>query len=153
MRMRFRTDGWHYADLKAAGETIESYFREDDPWRTDPEVRKCWDETPKAEPGDVWRILWKSDAIAGYAICCPGCRKVHHWTTARNCANKITNSYTDSKTGEVKTYESCIHSGNGSCWNWSGSAEENNLSATPSLQVTADDCKWHGYITNGDIHN
>ncbi len=153
MKMRFRTDGWHYADLKAAGETFESHYLETDPWRTDPVIQKYWAETPKAEPGDVWRIHWYhrdendvqlDDWIAGYAICCIGCSRVHCWTTALNCAQKT-------KEG------SCVHSeAHGSCWSWSGSAEEGTLTASPSLQVVADRCPWHcgwhGYIQAGDIH-
>lgn len=152
MKMRFRTDGWHYADLKVTGMTFEQYYGAR--VATD-EARKYWDETPKAEPGDVWRIHWHhhvdgkqvDDWIAGYAICCPGCSRVHNWTTALNCATSR---------GEGK----CVHNSDrpyGSCWNWTGSAEEGTLSATPSLQVVKERCEWgcgwHGYITNGDLHN
>jgi hypothetical protein len=160
VRMRFRMDSWHYADLKVAM-TWEQYT---DGWSSSPteEDKRYWDETPKAEPGDVWRIHWShhdpidgpqiDDRIAGYAICCIGCGHVHAWTTAGNCNQKIQCSYKDSNTGLDVPYTSCVHSGLTSCWNWTGSAEEGTLTATPSLQVTQDECKWHGYITNGDIH-
>lgn len=157
MKMRFRSDGWHYADLKARGMTFEEYHSWG-PWME--EDKKYWDDCPKAEPGDVWRIFWGGEnrdenRVAGYAICCPGCGHVHNWTTAGNCNSKIPASYVDSKTGGIVQYQTCVHSGISSCWNWSGSAEEGTLTGTPSLQVTASDpeCHWHGYITNGDLHN
>ena len=155
MKMRFRTDGWHFADKKAAGESFEDQCAPSDPWLAlDSEARKTWNETPKAEPGDVWRIHWKHDDgngnqiddwIAGYAICCIGCGRVHNWTGARNCPQKITKEWG----------ESCIHRENhSSCWDWSGSAEEGTLTASPSLQVIADnpgECAWHGYIIQGNV--
>jgi len=155
VRMRFRTDGWHYADLKASGETFENYYPESDPWRTDPIVKKYWDDTPKAEPGDVWRIFWYhrgsdgeyiDDRIAGYAICCIGCGRVHNWINARHCSQPVQKDWG----------ESCVHRENyTSCWTWSGSAEEGTLTASPSLQVLQgpdQPCGWHGYIQDGDIH-
>jgi hypothetical protein len=157
MKMRFRTDGWHFADLKNFGYTLETYHS----WGPiSDEDRKEWDAVPKAEPGDVWRIHWHHNegepegAIAGYAICCPGCGHIHSWTTAGNCNQKVQRSYVDTKTGQMVNYESCVHSGVSSCWNWSGSAEEGTLTAAPSLQVTHSDpdCHWHGFIQNGDIH-
>ena len=162
--MRFRTDGWHYADLKAAGETFETYYPETDPWR-DPEVKRCWDETPKAERGDVWRIYWFhrgpyggqiDDWLAGYAICCIGCGRVHTWTNALNCAPKLRKSFVDTA-GKRQEYDTCVHQENhSSCWTWSGSAEAGTLHASPSLQVVAERCPWrcgwHGFIERGDIH-
>lgn len=153
--MRFRTDGWHYADLKAHGWTAETYFAH----RTiTEEEKKEWDDCPKAEPGDVWRIRWHSHGgdgpIAGYAICCIGCGHVHAWTTASNCNLKFQTNWRDDK-GVDHPYWTCPHSGTGSCWEWSGSAEEGTLTAKPSLQVIAinpGDCNWHGYIENGDVH-
>src|ERR1700730_456512 len=99
MKMRFRTDGWHYANLKARGMTWEEYGScfTDEADRA--EAKKSWDETPKAEPGDVWRIHWHHNEgepegpVAGYAICCPGCGHVHNWVTASNCNQKIKSSY------------------------------------------------------------
>lgn len=156
-KMRFRTDGWHHADLKIVDESFDSMYG--DTFTGCPEddaiARRTWAETPKAEPGDVWRIFWYhhdgpdgeqiNDRIAGYAICCPGCRRVHNWTCARNCASRIPGG-------------TCSHSGTGSCWNWTGSAEEGTLTCTPSLQVLLHEvepggCDWHGYITQGDLHN
>lgn len=158
VRMRFRTDGSHYADLKANGWTFEGdgekcYGK----CFTDPkeyeEAKNCWDGTPKAEPGDVWRLHWggKDGAIAGYAICCPGCGHVHSWVRATNCSQSVHKSWTD-KDGIEHPYTSCVHEGVGSCWDWSGSAEEGTLTAAPSLLVQQDDCHWHGFIQGGDIH-
>lgn len=160
MKMRFRTDGWHYAGLKAAGETFENHYQPEHFSGVNADKYEVWkkhfDDTPKAEPGDVWRIHWAAPIdqpdrkdIAGYAICCIGCGKVHHWTTARNCSQTV-----DKPWGK-----SCAHvEARGSCWQWSGSAEDNNLTASPSLQVTEHEtepggCNFHGHLENGDLHH
>lgn len=142
--MRFRTDSWYIADKKAAGMEHHAWICE----------LEQWNETPKAEPGDVWRIHWHGGPIAGYAICCIGCRRVHAWTTALNCAQRFQQFHKDSE-GKDIPYWTCPHQGTGSCWNWSGSAEEGTLTASPSLKVEPigeSPCDWHGYIQNGDIH-
>jgi hypothetical protein len=124
--MHFRTDGNHIADLKAQGIAYDEWY-----------ARALWDATPIAELGDTWRLTWYRryghGPIAGYAICCPLCRQVHYWTTARNCTNP------------------CPHQGNSSCWTWTGSAEENRLSASPSLYCVKEygGCGWHGFLTDG----
>lgn len=168
MRMRFRTDGWHYADLKAAGETFEQHYKREEFFGVNEgrydEWKAHWDATPKAEKGDVWRIFWAhhswcgqvDDWIAGYAICCIACGRVHAWTSALNCGQKVKRSYVDTD-GKRQEYETCVHQEqHGSCWTWSGSAEAGTLTATPSLQVVADKCPWkcgwHGFIQGGDIH-
>ena len=160
--MRFRTDGYHYAELKGLWDVkMQNDYRAK--FLTEEEA-KYWDSTPAAVPGDVWRIHWRVDdgaggsvdgPVAGYAICCPACKHVHQWTMAGNCNQSVTLTYKDS-TGADIPYRSCVHSGTGSCWSWSGSAEENNLTGSPSLQVInggSGDCKWHGFIQAGDIHN
>jgi hypothetical protein len=163
VRMRFRTDGWHYADLKAEGKDLGSWCVEG--MVPTEEEKKYWEVTQKAEPGDVWRIHWYhrdeddkqlDDWIAGYAICCIGCGRVHCWTSALNCGQRVQRSYVDTN-GNTVPYETCVHQeAHGSCWQWSGSAEEGTLTAAPSLQVVADRCPWkcgwHGFIQNGDIH-
>lgn len=114
-------------------------------FRTD----NSWDPNPRAEPGDMWRIFWHhevdgqqvDDHIAGYAICCPTCKHIHHWTSASNCSTRGTGG-------------SCSHQTElTSCWNWTGSAEEGTLSATPSLHCPKElgGCGWHGYLTNGEL--
>lgn len=157
--MRFRTDGWHYADLKANGWTWERYaacFDESDDVAA---IKREWDAIPPAQKGDVWRVFWYhdengqqvDDRIAGYAICCIVCGQVHAWTSAGNCSQKVKRSYVDSG-GKTVEYDSCAHSGVSSCWNWSGSAEEGTLTATPSLMVIpGHGCSYHGWIRNGEI--
>lgn len=168
MRMRFRTDGWHYADMKAAGETFEQHHRPDEFYGVNEGQYEVWkkffDDTPKAEPGDVWRIFYGhgvdgvqvDDWVAGYAICCIGCGRVHNWTSALNCGQKVKRAYQDTQ-GNRQEYETCIHQEqHTSCWSWTGDAEAGTLTAASSLQVVADRCPWHcgwhGFIQNGDIH-
>lgn len=131
MQMRFLTGGSHIADLKAAGETNGADFYE----------QALWDATPTAVPGDVWRVRWArtigtnaDGPIAGYAICCSLCLRVHWWTTALNCLPKP-----------------CPHEGVGSCWTWTGSAESNLLTASPSLHCLKEKggCGFHGWLQNG----
>jgi len=129
-QMHFRTDGSHWADLKA--QNLEWW----DLGLTDSKEREGFRRTPIALPGDTWRLSWYrlegKGPCAGYAICCPLCRKVHYWTTARNC-------------------KPCPHEGNSSCWTWSGSAETNRLTASPSLYCVKElgGCGWHGFLTDG----
>ncbi len=157
VKMRFRNDGWHYADLKANGWTLEKYHS----WgEITGEDRKEWDAVPPAERGDVWRVHWHGGGdgsvpgpIAGYAFCCPQCGHVHTATSSGNCGQKIQKTYKD-KDGKDVPFTTCTHSGVSSCWNWSGSAEDNVLTCTPSILVTEDKyepggCNWHGFLTNG----
>lgn len=123
-KMHFRTDGWHIADLKTKGEPYDDFYS-----------KALWDSIPPATPGDVWRVLWSTGPIAGYAIGCPLCTQIHAWTSALNCSNKT-------HTG------SCAHSGVGSCWTWTGCAEDGTLSANPSLYAVRA-CGWHGWLRNG----
>src|SRR5665213_3555856 len=142
MKMRFRKDGWHYADLKARGMTFEQYFSWEDSASVREQYKKEWDAVPKAEPGDVWRIHWShheppsgpqiDDWLAGYAICCIGCGRVHDWMSANNCSQKIQSSYKDSSTGLDVPYTTCVHQrDHTSCWAWTGSAEEGTLTGAP----------------------
>jgi len=152
VRMRFRTDGWHYADLKALGWTRERFFAE---YSQLPDYFNKFVETPPAQPGDVWRIHWYKEGgqgpLAGYAICCPKCGHVHNWTVAGNCSGKKhTIKYLGSD-GSERFYDICEHNGVGSCWTWTGSAEDNTLTASPSLQVTSPECGFHGWLENGEL--
>jgi hypothetical protein len=109
---------------------------------------------PIAQPGDTWRVQWSGGPMAGYAICCPGCKQVHHWCTANNCARDIPWTVVGSD-GQEYSGMKCQHEGVGSCWNWSGSAEDGTLTATPSLHCTKDlgGCGWHGFLTNGEMRS
>ena len=130
--MRFRTDAVLVAELKGLGKSFEDYLGR----FGDSELRELWDSTPPAEPGDTWRSTWYGTGnVAGYMICCPQCREVHRWTTANNCASKQPGG-------------SCSHSGLGSCWTWTGEAEQNTLTASPSLHASGA-CGWHGWLRNG----
>lgn len=118
-------------------------------FRTDGSFFEEGDTKPPPLPGDTWRIHWYNhvdgvqvnDQIAGYAICCPLCLKVHHWTTANNCP-RIAG-------------EGCAHEkAHTSCWTWTGSAEDGTLTASPSLySVEAlGGCGWHGWLHDGELH-
>ena len=122
-------------------------FRADSFW-FDPEYPR--DNRPGPEPGDTWRIHWYhqvdgvqvNNRLAGYAICCPLCKKVHNWTSANNCSQKRL----------LVSGQSCAHIDAGtSCWTWSGSAENNKLTASPSLHCDASvgGCGWHGHLIDG----
>lgn len=129
-RIRFRNDGWHLAEMKAEGRTADEIRK----WGYEQEWVEKFIEMPLPLPGDIWRVRWyKADGeegpIAGYAICCPRCLKVHAWTSALNC-------------------KPCPHQGKSSCWNWTGSAEDGTLSASPSLFASGA-CGWHGWLRNG----
>jgi hypothetical protein len=151
IRIHFRTGGWHYADLKARGWTAEKYAALFQDEKEQQETKAEFEKIPSAKPGDCWRVHWYAQQgngpVGGYALGCPKCGFVHVWITASNCAQKITRSYKDSE-GKDVTYQSCVHSGVGSCWNWSGSAEDGMLSASPSL-LASGACGWHGWLRNG----
>jgi hypothetical protein len=137
VRMKFREHGSHVADLKAQGR----YWT---PEATAVSL-EMWNSIAAAEPGDVFRIRWSvTDAVAGYAICCVRCKKVHYWTSALNCALRKP---------EGLGLGFCGHDGIGSCWVWTGSAEENNLTASPSLHsvLDRDGCGFHGWLQNGRL--
>jgi hypothetical protein len=131
VRIRFRADGCHYVQMRAKGTEWAEYFGVS---------REAYEALPPGEPGDIWRIRWYKEGggegpIAGYAIWCPECNDLHHWTTATNCAKGATGA--------------CVHSGIGSCWEWTGSAEDGTLTARPSLLCHS--CGFHGWLTNGSL--
>lgn len=143
-RIRFREDGiaaaeWHAAELR--GEPRVTCPCDDLECHLRPENYR---KVPPAEPGDCWRLTWHgSDAVSGYAICCPRCRLVHYWCSANNCGSKRP------LPGGGAT---CDHAGKASCWEWTGSAEAGTLTARPSLLATAPLlCGWHGWLTNGEL--
>ncbi len=142
-KMRFRTDSPHYAELAAKPDKARE-------WHGDqPERLAEILATPPPQPGDTWRIRWHSPdgqgPIAGYAICCPKCLEVHRWSSANNCTQGLINGV-------------CMHGRStdggrlGSCWQWSGNAESNALTASPSLWANGEGaCGWHGWLRNGEL--
>lgn len=142
--MNFRTDSEYYATckvfacnddgtLKATAEADLAFLSAED--------RAATLATDLPKPGDTWRLEWHSGPFAGYAICCPKCKRIHHWDSANNCADGVIN-------GICKHRRTEDGGQLGSCWVWSGSAEDNSLSAQPSLHVSLG-CGWHGWLTNG----
>jgi hypothetical protein len=165
MKMNFRTDGSHYADMKAHGWTFDgdgekAYGKCFTDEKDREEARASWEAVPPAQPGDVWRLVWggvgNEDKLAGYSICCPGCGHVHAWVRASNCHDgeiEIVDKYSDADGIHEYKYKQCVHQReHRSCWTWTGSPEDGTLTGAPSLLVQQDDCKWHGFIQNGDIH-
>lgn len=152
VKMRFRTDGWHYANLKTHGWTRERFVAE---MHHEPDYINTFEATPIAEPGDVWRMYWYKEngdrPLNGYAICCIKCGHVHLWGTAGNCQTDVQEVHYKDDAGNDKSYKSCVHkrTGTGSCWNWTGCAEDNTLDCKPSLLVTHSDCNFHGFLDNG----
>lgn len=155
VRMRFRDDSWWAAEAaarRARGipDPVCSCGRDDCHYK-----QEWWLKTPPARPGDTWRSRWAvtieekargmtEGPIAGYAIGCPTCLSVHAWTSALNCASRRSRP-------EHGGLVLCDHNGKGSCWNWTGSAEDHFLSASPSLWSVPDKggCGFHGFLTNG----
>lgn len=146
--MRFRTDSAFAATSKArlARGLTSNWHNADDPDLKDIEP---------ARPGDVWRTRWYAPEgaegpIAGYDIFCPNCYDLHCWTTATNCGTKRERTGTNSD-GTTFTFTACDHSGTGSCWQWTGSAEDNLLTAHPSLHCQKEfgGCGYHGWLQNG----
>jgi hypothetical protein len=138
VKMRFRTDQSYDYYIRALIETAENPL---DFVRDKNELKRIKKLEP-AKPGDTWRIKWHStDTVAGYIICCPKCLQLHHWTTANNCSKDVKDGI-------------CVHSRStdggelGSCWEWTGSAEENTLTASPSLHASGA-CGYHGWLRNG----
>lgn len=145
--MRLRTDDWWMAGFKRA---VFCGARPDP--RSIPPESGRWDgdligklDDPAFEPaqdGDAWEIRWHvaegRGLFAGYALTCPdtSCDEgVHLWTSAANCPSDDRGI--------------CGHSGKGSCWDWTGSVEAGDLSASPSLHAEGARCGWHGFLAEG----
>ncbi len=142
VQIRFRTDNCHYVQMRAKGTEWAEYLGI---------AREEYEALPPGQPGDIWRVHWhKQDGegpLAGYAIWCPKCNDLHHWTGATNCTFQATEHTYKKPDGSDGTYKVCGHSGTASCWGWSGSAEEGTLTARPSLLCHV--CGFHGWLTNG----
>lgn len=136
---------------------ISIRFRQDNPFvaaaRVDHLVRwgdveeEVWEATPPPCAGDVWSVYWATGTeegekrLAGYAICCPGCGRVHYWTTASNCSSAYSVEGGGVTCDHVERRESC--------WRWTGDAQEGTLSAVPSLLSRT--CGWHGHLVRGRL--
>jgi hypothetical protein len=144
--MRFRSDSWAAAeDVIRIARGERSHYLD----HLNPDDAALLRATPPVQPGDTWRVRWyapegREGPIAGYAIGCPTCGMVHAWTTANNCQAGRRAIGTTSITV-------CEHSGTGSCWQWSGSAEAGTLTASPSLHsvLALGGCGFHGFLTGG----
>lgn len=153
--IRFRTDSTGNAEdaaRLARGETVpECSCQEPDCPNTLERIRA----TPPAEPGDTWRLFFHHEGegdgpVAGYGICCPGCRQVHYWSSASNCEPKVQRTGRNPDGSEF-SYWTCEHrERRESCWTWTGSAEEGTLSAYASLYAKGA-CGWHGWLRNGEL--
>jgi hypothetical protein len=140
VKIRFRNDSPHYAELAGNPEKASEWYKDD------AETLAQISATPPAMPGDTWRLTWAGESdpapLAGYAICCPRCREIHYWTTANNCHEEEVDG--------LCAHERSTNGGRlGSCWQWSGSAEEGTLTASPSLQSLL--CGWHGWLRAGEL--
>lgn len=94
-----------------------------------------------AQPGDVWRVIGPEDQLLGYALTCPRAecdQGVHDWTHAYDC-------------GYWPDRECKAGPGRTSCWEWTGSPEAGDLTASPSLHCVAErgGCGFHGWLKNG----
>jgi hypothetical protein len=157
--MHRRTDSWHEAGYKRAillGARVDP--RIDGP----PHWDQRWLDMVNdgnfavAEPGDVWQarvdshlsgvttsysddVTWP---IGGYVLVCPleRCQfGAHLWTHASDCPGRSGGT--------------CKRGGADSCWRWSGSIEDGDLTAEPSLYIPAvrGGCGWHGYLIHGEM--
>lgn len=163
MALRLRQDAhWWQAGAKRAillGARPDP--RKDDSKNWDPlYLRELNDPTfEEAKPGDVWRLVIDPDyeagkgrtyswlpkdgwILGGYAIWCPkeDCNEgVHWWSHATDCKGMY---------GEPCKYGE--RPGQSSCWLWTGSVEEGNLTAEPSLFASGS-CGWHGFLRQGEM--
>lgn len=122
--------------------------------RWDPDFLAWIDTHDAALVGDVWEVRRgqvnghlahshngdRDWAVGGYALVCPveSCTYgVHSWTHAFDCPARETFG------GRCKRGE-----GRQSCWDWTGSVEDHDLTADPSLQVLKA-CLFHGHLRQG----
>ena len=96
-------------------------------------------------PGDPCRRNYREDhldwPIVGYALTCPqpACATgVHAWDHAHECK---------------ACPGGCQKGPDRGCWDWSGSAYDNTLTANPSLHCVLElgGCGWHGWLRNGEM--
>lgn len=136
--IRFRTDGSLWAEYSAeiaAGKSVPD-------WLSPDEVAGVM-ATPPAEPGDAWRLTYHDgEQTAGYAICCPKCRRLHYWTSASNCGSKR------QLEGGGWT---CDHQrARTSCWTWTTDDTGRPITAVASLYARGE-CGYHGFLVDGAL--
>lgn len=130
--MNLRTDSFHIAGWRRSAALGARAVGERDV-ETDPKYA----DIPRADLGDVWVLHNRNGGVTGYALTCPNqaCPQgVHPWDHAYNCPVR---SEPDAPP----------------CWTWTGSIEEGNLTASPSLHVMAElgGCGWHGWLRDGQM--
>lgn len=146
--MRVRTDSLHIAGWKRAHDLLGCPLTKPlsaegrDHLAHHVSHRAEWADVEPAAPGDVWILRNTNRGIVGYALTCPkvDCHEgVHPWDHAYNCP--------------VRTEPDAPP-----CWSWSGSIEEGNLTAAPSLQVMTEidgkptgSCGYHGFLQSGQM--
>lgn len=154
--MRARYDDWWTAGMKRAillGSRPDPRSDEDKNWAEDYLADLNDPSFEEAKEGDAWRIVWGTEPqsfrtgayssdgpLAGYCLTCIvlSCDVgVHMWMLASNCG---------CMDQETKV---CCHMGAGSCWEWTGDPEGQNLSASPSLHAASSPCGFHGHLRNG----
>jgi hypothetical protein len=138
-KIRARTGSPHYAELAANLDKAREVYGD----RHD--IFTLITQTEPAKPGDTWRLTWseRGGNLAGYAICCPKCKQVHYWAQANNCTADVRN-------GVCKHARATDGGELGSCWQWTGTAEDGTLTAQPSLFASGvGECGYHGWLSDG----
>jgi hypothetical protein len=171
--LRLRTDEWYDAGAwRAILLGARPDPREDPSIKWHPPFLHFLDDHDEATPGDVWEVRRGTDGqghlvlahgtthedwpVTGYGLVCPieTCRDgVHTWTHAHNCPAR------ESYGGRCKRGVGRL-----SCWDWTGSIEHHDLTASPSLQIlpskdakgvpypsgdTRQTCEFHGWLKAG----
>lgn len=105
-----------------------------------------------ATPGDYWRITWHAapEKLAGFAICCPKCKEIHHWTSANNCGSKRQITITTPGGTEHKAMTCDHQQRHESCWTWTLDETGKPIRAVASLFANGPGmCGYHGFLGGG----
>lgn len=133
--------GWHPPYLVMIGDDAFEPAQLGDAWR----IRGHVEMIERADgSGSFPRATqhWADEhrwPVVGYSLTCPNERCPeggHRWTHASDC---------DGDYGRACK----LGAGRLSCWDWTGSAEAGDLTASPSLWVNWDLCGWHGFLQSG----
>jgi hypothetical protein len=158
VKLRRREDFWWRAGKKRAvllGAVPDP--REDDSkdWAPDYLAYLSDSKAEEVKPGDVWEFRKVEGekatqtyrlkgnehlTVVGYGLWCPNerCQEgMHVWTHASDCK---------------APFGPCKHGGP-SCWNWSGTIEDNDLTGQPSLWANHPGCGWHGFLRAGEMQS